>query len=583
MRNHRSVTLWLCLASTAFAACTTTGSVKTTPPGLHSIDEARKGLVISVVVPSLQRTMGALDALAARTGIPMRGDKLLAKVLGSFGLGIDDLQHLNIARPIAYVMVASAPKESPRPVVALTAHSNATADALVAAHQPGAPTPDGMTRVRGTDGTNLWVMRVGATLLLAHAAADIPAYGALALAAQETATGDDATIFADPVAIARWRGARDVADLLQHAPEMISDAGGGKLSIAERATVDGFAAALSKVFTATDMASVGLSITAATGVQASVRLTPRPGTPLAQQLATPAPYAFDSSIAGPEAAILAGSFGSADAFWELHQAMFAALAKAGSKEAKAAGSGLQTLASKLSGKMSLRCIAPRGALICDTAMQLRPGVTDNDVLDAGLQFQQSLGASLSATYGKFAPTTRATRTGDALRIELTYPVTDGTRNNPGVALTRILGSNVVTYVATVKVGSLRVAMEPGAADRLAAQTSQAQARLPTELAPVVAATSGYGGFMYLELMGLARAFLGLANLPRDQAMLAQMLLHSPLLGNLKLPITLGVRSGKDLSIEFTLPTDTLTAAGTFSKGIGAMGLGGSKGITVPGL
>jgi hypothetical protein len=568
-------------------------------PALTATDQSRDRLLITVVVPSLDRTFATVDGLQAKHALPFGSQELRGMMFARLEIPESAAKLVDTAQPMAMAVLArpkaagagaakpgskpankeAAPGDEPYAATAVGLKSADAAAALVTALGTPAGKQKDVEQVRRADGSSLWILRLGAVVAMADSLEALADAGAHALEARREAS-DDILVSGFPRALAR-AGDLDLSGgpegikrrALEEYDRAQAKQGRGPAPPAERASLEATLDFFMPALTEASVAELGVALAAERGVRLVLRVRPAAGSAFARRVAARAPYEVDPRLLAGETPVSMGAVGASPSLLQLYQGILDAQARSGVKGAAEVAAKLRPVLGQLTGAMGVSFRPVRGAFAYDVVLPLKAGVTTAAAVDAlaALAGSPALPAVLREGYGRDAPAIKVARQGAELRTELVFA---GDRpGSPGAVARALYGSSTIVLLASAQGGRLLISSEPGAKGRLEALAGPAPAPRPAP--PLQAAldeTRGLDGFGYVDLWGLLRPVLGAA-LSGPEAQMVNGLLAMPGLSRLSLPISVSFAGGDQLTADLRIPLSTLTNAATALSLFGGLGGG----------
>ncbi len=532
-----------------------------------------QGLLATLLIPSLDRTITRIDTLAAHSRLPFRGQDLLTTLIAAAHLPVEARSAIDTAQPIAVVLYTPATKVNAQAVFALTVRDARSATNLAKALGTPGVEKDGLQQLNLSDGGTLWLGHRDRIVVGSRSREALVAAGASAVRATTTVSGDEIVLTAFTDALARWQGSDARTAMATFRDQILDEQRktGANLPLVgalAAAMLDGLLSPLADTTTG----GAAITLDPAHGIDLTFRLQPRPGTAFAADVATRTPYDLAPALsAGATPAAIVAAIGPTPFPARLFGTLLAAWAQAGSKPALDASNLLRSWwLPTFTGAATSRITPTSGRTDSDGTLALRPGVAPTAVLDGLVAFCRLTTSLVRDLDARNTPTTIATRQGDFVRIETTYPKATGP-NDPNAVVKALMGSSQIVTLATVSRGQLVFASEPGARARIAAFATTTAGTPAPELATAQRDTKGSEGVFYMDMMALARPVLAAAGTPDAQAQMFGMLLSLPGLAQLKLPLVFSYEGGDDLKARFRVPLSTLSSAGSVMHLLGGMG------------
>ena len=395
---------------------------------LATPEQARASMVASIAWPSVEATLGEVQKIGKRLGVPLSPEDAKAALLGRAPVPPDLVQRIDLAKPVSLILLAkrgaaagagdggagatTAAAAPPSVVLAFAAKAgpndpktgDATA-ALVAAlgtpverredaiavRWPAGGTDGGAPRGAAGLGETLYVLARDGAVLVADSWDSLRDGGASALAARRSepgASGLRATLW--PEGIARAAGTTLDAAVQRARDELKKErakaaADGKPLSPLMEAYIDEVVEGMLGQLPTIETGTLGVDLTEKNGLSFTFGVRPRAGSTLAKLASEAKPYVWDPSvIAGRESPpTLAAAVGPNTFAREVMPVVLRVLAKSGlpADQQATLTAFLTSYAKDFTGEMSLAMDVASGAkgpgagfLGYRGALKLRPGV-----------------------------------------------------------------------------------------------------------------------------------------------------------------------------------------------------------------
>lgn len=536
------------------------------PAAPSAWDKLREPLLGEVVVPSFERTLAKVDALANKGLSPFKGEDLHGLLFARAGLPPEVVGAIDLSQPIAFVVVRGAVKADPFPAVAFAARPG-QADRILQLLGARRPAAGQGASTEAEDGAP--TARVnGTVVVVAPTAQALAASADLAEAARRT-VAHDVLVAAFPPSIARWQGV-EPAKAGEFARNQLlktyDSEHQGPVSPARKAERVSLAAAVDPMLLPlgeTRVVELGLSIDDSRGLSLALRALPVPGTALAKRWAERNPYHADERLLGGTPAIAISSGGSS---WLKDYAVaLVEQGKAGIKGAGEVGRRFTTVTDHLTGgsTVALR-FGAQGPKYEATFIARSPAGAAAALQElSALVASPALGELLTDVYGARAPHVTGKRAEDRLEVQITLGANNGD-------LRAWLGERVDVVVTTN--GERLVLTSDRDGGTLARLLAPKAAAAPSrELADALASTAGADGFGFVDLWSLATPIVQASLGGPERAVVLGIL---PALGTLKLPVVVSNGGGEAMTAELRLPGLTLSSVTSALRLFGGGNLGG---------
>jgi len=571
----RSVAALLALLAGTTLGCNKSG----TAPGITTVrptDRERGNLLLAITIGPPQRILDKVEALARKLELPFSGKEVASTIAAQNDLAPEIVAQVDLTRATGIAIVAPLVLGGkPLQAVSAAARDPKAAETLVAALGTVEERRAGARRLRRADGSMIWVATDGVVVVAGASHEGLFAAGPFALEAARRATEDAMVATMYPDALARWQGTDVAAALARFQAETIDP----QLAPGERAAADAVLGVLLQRMAQTASAELALAVDPADGVRATARLVPRAGSPFAQRIRTPAPYAIDPALLSAPGTLGAlWSSGASTTWIEICDGLFADQPKAGPTGARDLGQHWKTLRPHLTGAFSADLRVDGAGMSYGAALGLGSAAVAGGALEALAAIGASRGFAdlLRSIYGRQAPAVRSGREGSAVRTELAFPAQQSTPL--GRMLQAMFGGPTVVVLASTAKARLLLASGSQDKTRLAAlATAGAASAAGPELLEADRQTRGADGFAYVDLWATLRPAMAAMRMDPQQARMIGMATMLPGFARLKLPIVMSYRGGEALTAELHVPFATLqSAAGVVRPFIGMGVLPGNR-------
>jgi hypothetical protein len=519
----------------------------------RSAAEMRERLMLTVVVPDLQRLQQRATPLLAALGMPIELKELMAAVHPAAGA-----DEAALDRPIAGAMVTG--EGDGEPSIALAMHATSEAAAAELAREIEALEPE-----EGDEGPRPGVAQ-GTVVLTAPAPLELALAGSSARQAQNIRTSDDLlfTLFADGMARSEQTDVRraldqfvaeSVAEDLAELPATVSPAARAEAAELLRLQYRWMTDAAADV----ERIEVGLSL--ASDVSVSIRFIPRGGSALASAVSALRPPPIRPAWIGRSAPAMFGVMDLAP-FWSLveRQARWWAGQPGPGRPDVVARLAREKLTSEGGWGFAVHVEGDRVAL--DQFQGLVAGVDPDRHLDeyAAAVRSGAITALNAAAEGRSGSRATPVREGDVLRLT----VRDGRTSPAAGILADALGMDVVTFFIAVRGGSLVTTTGLDARPRLDRVGVTPAALSPEGLAALEKA-KGANGFVYGDVTRLLVPLFSAARRLPGGATAVNLLSTVPGLAQQRLPVLVTWTGGQALDFRASIPAEQTLAMAAFLR------------------
>jgi hypothetical protein len=563
---------------------------------------ARADLAATIVLPSPEKTLASVSAMAKRLSLPFAGGDLEQMLVARAKLPAAIIDRLDLSKPATMVMVVLPKKGAgeagttaePALSIALKDTSKAGFDALAAAAGKVLETSKDAAHVQpGDGGEGFWMVPREGAICLAETLDRLVAGCALALEARKSA-GQDLKISLIPEGMARASGTTLQASLDKVRQDFatvqsMTQASGGdpKLQASAAKMVGSMFGWILDAIRDTSEARIGVGLDATKGTNTTFELLPRAGTPLAKTVATKRPYAIDPALVAGAAPVALWTMGDLGFTKSLMETMRDPLLEMiGQADRAKVAAVMDEMMGALEGPVSARFgfeEGPKLAFAYDVIYTLKAGTDGKKLLadmEAMLKGPWLTKLMDTAFQGKMKAKVAAKRDGDALVMQMAFDTkkmpADMRAQLKGFPMfdgTPIEGRSVVTgnkmYVST---GSSTKA-------RLAALVAAAPAAPAGDLADALTESKGDDSLFFVDLAALFRPVVALVAKggmtppgagagPNPMAMAG---MASALLANARIATWGSYRGGETLTTTWRIPMSTFESVGSIVKA--AMGGG----------
>ena len=570
---------------------------------------ARAKLVAEIVVPSVERTLGNVEAVAKRLGLPFSAADLKTMLMARSKVGASALDRIDFSKPVVVAVFLATKKGA-------TAESAEAA--LTFEPKPGFSGPGGLQKLvaglgqvtetsgdavrfrpgdagagGGGAGNSAWLVERGGVVCGSDSLEELVAGCGLAMEARKSAASD-VRVALIPEAIARANGTTLKDALAKARQELAAQQAKAQTLPGADPKMQANAAKLAEsmvgwMFDAvadTGEAHIALSLDAGKGLSTDFEVVPKPGTGLARTVAARHPYEIHPALAGgaPGALWTMGDTTLSRTIFNSMRGPLLELVTPEAERAKASAT-IDALFDALSGPFSARFGFEQGSklsLAYDVVYTMKPGTDGKKVL-ADLEstmkapwlahifdvaFQGMMKVKLTAKREgetlAMAVVADTKKLPKEMKSELKWlPLFDGA---PLEARTTVAGDKLV-----MSLGS-------GTKARLAALLAGGAAAPPSgDLAAALAESKGADALYYTDLAAMLKPFFALAatgavgTKGSPDNMKATMMGRQvgTMLANAHLAMWGSYRGGTTATVSGRIPMSTMESIGLLARG--AMG------------